>query len=132
MKFTSEDLMKAMGLNVGDKIIVNENEKPSYEVIKEQNIHKLKSIHFGTTYPLSYLINMNFEILPRPKRVGDLKCSQFDTCETCPLQFICNLYDSPFNDNNSLYNILTKIDVYDQEIHDLLKARLDKEVLSND
>lgn len=130
MKFTSEDLMKAMGLQVGDKFIVNENEKPSYEVIKEQNIHKFKSIHLGTTYPLSYLINMTYEILPKPKRFGDLKCEEVDfNCNECPIRAICLLNKK--SDERTLYAELELWNEYakDQEIYDLLKARLDKEVL---
>lgn len=118
MKFTSEMLMEAMGIKIGDTIKLNG--KTHTFTIKKDGTLICKNV-------LKQLIDQDFEILPKPKRVGDLKCSQFDTCETWPLQFICNLYDSPFNDDNSLYNILTKIDVYDQEIYNLLKARLDKE-----
>lgn len=129
MKFTSEDLMKAMGLAVGDKVIINNNKKPSYEVIKEQNIHKLKSISLGTIHPLYYLINTTFEILPRPKRVGDLKCGEYGehNCASCPIRAIC--VSDEYNDE-TLYSKLELSHKFakDQEIYELLKARLDKEV----
>lgn len=118
MKFTSEMLMKAMGLAVGDKVIING--KTHTFTTKKDGTLICKNV-------LKQLIDQDFEIILKPKKVGDLKCGDFE-CNKCPLQFVCNLYDSPFSEDNSLYNILTKIDVYDQEIYDLLKARLDKEV----
>lgn len=131
MKFTSEDLMNAMGLAVGDRVKVTlvSGKLKIYEVVKSTDSLNEEKVCLTENKSLSYLLNIDFEILPRPKTVGDLKCGQFNTCETCPLQFICNLYVCSFNEDNSLYNILTKIDVYDQEIYDLLKNRLDKEVV---
>jgi hypothetical protein len=129
MKFTSEDLMKAMGLVVGDRVKIDKTiYKVDYDLYSKD--YYFKSLEIGRDDENLYCVidlKLEFEILPRPKRVGDLKCGDFE-CNKCPLQFVCNLYDSPFSEDNSLYNILTKIDVYDQEIHDLLKDRLDKEV----
>ena len=121
MKFTSEDLINA--------------KKALAEIIR-YNLEEIydNGVEIGYVNPLQdecHSISKALEelerLLPKPKKIGELKCEEFE-CEKCPLQFICNLYDSPFSEDNSLYNILTKIDVYDQEIYDLLKARLDKEV----
>ena len=77
---------------------------------------------------------LDFEILPRPKRVGELKCGELE-CQECPLRTIrCDKDDIDIKDC-SLYYILESVLVgaeFDQEIYDLLKARLDKEVEENE
>ena len=125
MKFTSEDLMKAMGLQVGDTIKLNG--KTHTFTAKKDGTLICKNV-------LKQLIDQEFEILPRPKRVGDLKCKEF-TCTTCPLRAIdcANIVTSV---EKTLYQILEEIkgialsgDYFDQEIYNLLKTRLDKEVV---
>lgn len=136
MKFTREDLMKAMGLAVGDKVIIKVEETNVIdEIIIEKRIANIVSDNnFGVglecntvVVPIERLINKWFEIL-RPMRVGDLKCS--NDCKNCPLRSVCN-----FNDyqGKNLYEVFELTIIHDdQEIHDLLKARLDKEVQYND
>ena len=126
MKFTSENLMKAMGLAVGDKIkFYNE----VFTII--ENIPNYIGIENDTAlYNIDILLNKEFEILPRPKKVGDLKCSDEIECKQCPLR----MSNCTRTKNSTLYKLLEEIkdialsgDYFDQEIHDLLKARLDKE-----
>ena len=129
MKFTSEDLMKAMGLQVGDnvKVIYADNVYITYEL--KYNEHEGLVLENDTDIELlSNIVNMDFEILPRPKRVGDLKCEDFD-CKTCPLMCVCS-WDSDFKRGTlfDVFNYELKTVHNDQEIYDLLKARLDKEV----
>ena len=121
MKFTSEDLMKAMGLAVGDKIkFYNE----VFTII--ENIPNYIGIENATAlYNIDILLNKEFEILPRPKRVGELKCEKLE-CKNCPLDYLCSLNNLP--NYTTLYDNLERLQIKDQEIHDLLKARLDKEV----
>ena len=134
LKYTSEMLMKDMGLNVGDRI-----KAPNgviYEVVSEvidsANVIGLinKGKYEDNYFPLKMLVcDEEFEILPRPKRVGELKCSEFDSCRTCPLQWLCfTKIDEKDDLQTSLYEMLESFKVKDQEIYDLLKARLDKEV----
>lgn len=124
MKFTSKDLMSAMGLAVGDKIkFYNE----VFTII--ENIPNYIGIENDTAlYNIDILLNKDFEILPKPKRVGDLKCEEFE-CLECPLRCICP-WDEEQYEKETLYEVLKFLQVVksDQEIHDLLKARLDKEV----
>lgn len=128
MKFTSEDLMKAMGLQVGDRIKCAINE---YTIVKinDEVLYQRE----GNGYSLVNLVGREIEILPRPKRVGDLKCSDDDTsnCRKCPLFVLCHA--SREYDNKRLYDVLDNWlkSSKDQEIYDLLKARLDKEVEEN-
>jgi hypothetical protein len=119
MKFTSKDLMKAMGLAVGDTIKLNG--KTHTFTAKKDGTLICKNV-------LKQLIDQDFEILPRPKRVGDLKCEEL-TCATCPLRAI-NCGNIATSVKKTLYEILGNFfpEYQDQEIYDLLKARLDKEV----
>ena len=143
MKFTSEDLMKAMGLQVDDEVKYNGD---IYRLMHEEkhNIYVFvllrdKSVCFAPTY----LIDQDFEILPRPKRVGDLKCAvEQKLCGQCPTRIICTHHAcKELGAGNTLYEYLEtyKTNIFeddedeyvydfDQEIYDLLKARLDKEV----
>ena len=132
MKFTSKDLMKAMGLQVGDRIRIN-NRNDIYiielnecdEPIYIEEFTKIK-------FPMFDLINKNVKILPRPKRVGELDCFVEIKCNKCPLRMISGCANQ---EGIPLYDILqaikidsTKNNMFDQETYDLLKARLDKEV----
>lgn len=134
MKFTSEDLMKAMGLKVGDRVKVNmETNTATFEVRDDFTLLRL-DYKFITnarkSYSLLNLLETNYEILPQPKRVGDLKCD--GKCSCCPIRVVCNVLAHSDMDC-TLYERLEKYtDVFkfylDKEIYDLLKARLDKEV----
>ena len=91
MKFTSEDLMKAMGLSVGDRIKYND------QIWSIEKSEECQGAWIGFTdgnrwFNIDSLINaMDFEILPRPKRVGDMKCKDFE-CAKCHLRCLphCN------------------------------------------
>lgn len=129
MKFTSEDLMKAMGLSVGDRVRLN---KRIYEVEKGEDDVYFNSVDDGIKEPLYNVIILytDYEILPIPKRVGDLECDS--DCNNCPLRILPSCKGCGIK---TLYKILevykttSKYDGYfDQEIYDLLKTRLDKEV----
>ena len=134
MKFTSEDLMKVMGLAIGDRIkepngailelYRDTAQKPHWKVIESKpGVMPFNMIAF------EYIYDTEYEILPRPKRVGDLRCNKQE-CEKCYLRCLpfCNQYNYS---KKTLYSVLNEWNQYnnfDQEIHDLLKARLDKEV----
>ena len=127
MKFTSEDLMKAMGLQVGDRVKVMFNG----HIFIITNTFKLESTEDKQIkYDIHWLVDKNIQILPRPKRVGNLKCREIDNCMKCPLQWLCfrRIHEKEEMET-SLYEMLESLVVTDQEIYDLLKARLDKEVL---
>ena len=141
MKFTSEDLLKAMGLSVGDRVKVklgigldffSDSKNYVVEIFKDTTgIIMIKNDKNQSIF-LTNLIGYDFEILPRPKRVGDTLCKDIE-CDNCPLRMVqgCENVISKY----TLYQCLEEIkkytkdnDMFDQEIHDLLKARLDKEV----
>lgn len=149
-KYTSEMLMRDMGLQVGDRVRVK------YETLDDQQVYETYEIKQcenriyleNDDYQecMEFLVDTDYEILPRPKRVGDLKCGTKgkdgqNTCGDCPVRIICNHHAcKELGCSNTLYEYLEtyktnlfeddKDNVYDfdQEIYDLLKARLDKEV----
>ena len=129
MKFTSKDLMKAMGLKVGDRVKTKDNF--IFEIVKN-NFYILKGINIPENRGLEFLIDLEVDILPRPKRIGDLKCKDFE-CSSCPIRTIC-INNSLGSEQDTLFETLEaykKKDYLDQEIYDILKARLDKEVEKN-
>lgn len=126
MKFTSEDLMKDMKLSVGDRVKVG-GYSETFELMKStEGKWRLISKNCSIV-DLIWLVDKDYEILPRPKHVGDLICNETD-CKNCPMKCLeCLEYiDAP----ETIYERLKRWYEYykDQEIYDLLKARLDKEV----
>ena len=133
MKFTSEDLMKAMGLQVGDRVKIYST--PSYSNIYTVVIDKEEGLSLvdtnGEIYLMEYIVNLDFEILPRPKRVGDLNCNDFNECDSgCPLRWLCcNNQHEEHNCDITLYEVLERHKIDDKEVYNVFKNRLDKEVV---
>lgn len=136
MKFTSEDLMKAMGLKVGDRVKTKDNF--IFEIVKN-DFYFLKGINIPENRGLEFLIGLEVDIVPRPKRVGDLDINDKDIYYnyklTPLLDYKSNLCDWGIGvpEPKNLYEVLEHWQKYnkDQEIYNLLKARLDKEVKEN-
>lgn len=125
MKLTNKDLLKILSLQIGAKI---KTDIGILEIKKSTSgIIYLEDTEDNEEYNLSELVNVEYEILPRPKHVGDLICNETD-CKNCPMKCLeCLEYiDAP----ETIYERLKRWYEYykDQEIYDLLKARLDKEV----
>lgn len=128
MKFTSKDLAIAMGLSIGDKI---KTDITTLEV-KESTFGTiyLEDIEDGDEYDLPELVDVKFEILPRPKRVGDLICEKID-CEICPMNMLnCLQYDQI---DDTLYIRLKRWNEKFNEpvIYNLIKPMMD-EVVQNE
>ena len=139
MRKTHKDLLEWLGLKVGD--VIRFNDSPNkWTVANEEYIAldpKVDRYIYGNgaklvdELPTESLIEMEFNILPKPERVGDLICTTQIKCNKCPLKILC---DSDYIDImyvDTLYNILElfkKNENFDQEIYNFLKARLDKEV----
>lgn len=125
MRFTNKDLANAMGLKIGDRIIVKrENDKPiNYELKSNYSLFD----NMGYYHLLDGIIDEDYEILPRKKKVGELICREIEDCSICPLRGICDTVDNRY----TLFDILEDTKVKrcnDKEIYDILKSRLDKEV----
>lgn len=120
MKFTSEDLAKAMGVKVGDIIKVNWSKgNKIYKITEYYELRDQEDFYIR----LIEIINQDYEILPRKKKVGELICKEVG-CTHCPLyKFMCR-----GNSSDDLYTILSNNYKDDKEAYDLLKARLDKEI----
>lgn len=137
MKFTSEDLMKAMGLQVGDRVEIG---KAIYKVDydKHSNDYYFKALETGRGDENLYCVidlKLEYQILPKPKRVGDLKCD--GKCPFCKCIFVCTSEVNALD--KTLYEVLelgiatfkTPKRITDA-IYKVVKDELDKEVEEND
>lgn len=125
MKFTSEDLLKVMGLKIGD--VIKTSVGIIYEIVKDNNIIYLypKNNDIRVIETAKCLINLEFEILPPVKKVGDMKCKDFKTCKECPLRFIHYCY----SENHRLFDTFKNLKKYDdKEIEAIIERRLNEEV----
>ena len=125
MKFTSEDLMKAMGLQVGDRVKVKYHYGDEiFTIIKQER--NILFVNDDFKESIIDVMDWEYEILPKTKRIGDLKCEQY--CNGCPL-IALQCFDDETK-NKPFYEVLDYAlpRYHDTEIYDLLKARLDKEV----
>lgn len=120
MILTKKDLAQIMGLKPGDKIKVWDN------IFTLNNEYSFIS---NNDYPISpsLFIDEEFEIVQPKKKIGDLICKDVD-CDTCPLRALhCDVVYS-----DTLYKILERhfaeMGIKDDEIYNILKERLDKEV----
>lgn len=130
MKKTSEEFMEFLGLKLGDRIKIDGDDR-IWVVSTKRFMYRLECLNEEIVKPFGHLEGMNYEILHTSKRVGDLKCCNEIKCEQCPLRGVCTTMMAfpPMK----LYDILNRYGVhknayFDQEIYDLLKARLDMEV----
>lgn len=120
MKFTSEDLMKAKKALAE---IIRYNSEEEYDNgVEISYVNQLQD----ECYLISKALEELERLLPRPKRVGDTLCKQH--CSGCPLIALQCFGDE--TKNKPLYEVLDYAlpKYHDQEIYDLLKARLDKEL----
>lgn len=123
MKFTSEQLIEAMGLREEDVILCQDKEY----IIKENKLiskDERDGIGLEIILGIDYLLDKDFEIIRQVRRIGDLICKDTD-CKVCPLHCM----DCKGNFSNSLYYNLDEIfkGIEDSELYNILKARLDKE-----
>ena len=124
MKFTSEDLAKAMGVKVGDIIKVNwPKGNKIYKITEYYDLRDQEDFYIR----LTEIINQDYEILPRKKKVGEQLCGKIG-CADCPLHGINCVLESI--EYLSLYERLKAWHrkYKDDKLYNELKARLDKEV----
>ncbi len=130
MKFTSEDLMKSLGLKIGSRF--KHNDKIFEVYLSSENEIRCYNINNSNNhFYLRKLIDADIEILPPVNYVGELICRNF-SCKKCDLKILCNTgMDNKCSCDDTLYKILEESEIKDcdEEIYNLLKARLDKEVI---
>ena len=118
MRFTSKDLAKLLGLNIGDKVKFNNGEIAKITEDYELDFYPWKA-------SLCVLVDEEYEIVPQKKKVGEKLCKDLD-CKLCPLN---RLNCAVCGGNSNLYGHLEGWyeKFHDKEIYDILKSRLDKE-----
>ena len=124
MKFTSKQLIEAMGLREEDVILCQDKK---YIIKENKLICKDEQDGIGSEIILGidYLLDKDFEIIKKVRRIGELICKDI-ICRDCPLWIIT----CANKNNKSLYDNLEYIfkGSDDKELYDLLKSRLDKEI----
>jgi hypothetical protein len=129
MRFTSKDLMTAMGLKKGDTICITAtgllfSEDIICKVCSDNNSAWLETK--DSKISLDSLIGMEFDIIP--DILGHALCMDTD-CNKCPLRMLdCSDMNGDMMQDKTLYEILDYQNEFypDKEIYDLVKARLDK------
>ena len=131
MKFTTADLVKHLGLEVGDKVVVR-NEKYELKETTDEEGYMLVDAD-GYVIPVSDLVDKEFEHYKRKKKIGETCCGDYALCKNCPLWILnCgNVTDR--DDRWPLYRILNDVCYAagiksDNSIYLALRAKLDKEV----
>lgn len=134
MKFTNEDLLKIFKVKLGDTVVIKELGKNNYPNKFSVGIHisndgekQLVLISIGgcERYRLQTLINYEYDVY-EPKKIGNKKCGDFESCFGCPLNHLRECDDD--NKGDSLYDILNHyFDSTDDPIYKAYKAILDKE-----
>lgn len=121
MKFTSKELANAMGLKVGDRVKIKDS-------VGNSCVYELDSKYcLSGNYAhmnLDDIIELDYEILPKKKKIGDLFCSTIE-CVDCPL---CAINCKGFGDDTLYEQLKKSVAECDSELYDILRARLDKEV----
>lgn len=123
MKFTSKQLTNVIGLKEEDVVICQDKKyivKDNKLVCKDEQDEIGLEIILG----VDYLLDKDFEIIPRKKKIGDLFCSTIE-CVDCPL---CVINCKGFGDDTLYEQLKKSVAFSDSELYDILKARLDKEV----
>lgn len=145
MKFTEKDLLKAMGLEVGDLIRIKwdfGNSGFRYCVITKD--FAFQNIQTETKESISMMVgNCEYEKIKQPGTYGNLKCTTHIDCEICPLRMInCDLFidlKAP-SYNSKLKNIWKnikesiKIREYeeDKDINRIIEQRLDQYIVDEE
>lgn len=140
--FTSQDLMKAIGLQVGDRVKIKFEVSNIIDVTITTEERILNIVydnhlgvgleHNGVIVPIERILNRGFKILPKPKRVGENICN--GNCPTCPCIFVCNEEVNAVN--KTLYEVLDEgIKTFknlngslQNQVYNAIKEQLDKEV----
>lgn len=120
MKFTKENLANAMGVKIGDKILVKTLGGAIYRVDETYHLRDEQN----RIYIIQLLFNEEYEILPRKTKLGEIKCDKYN-CSECPLNFLAYCRGCY---NHSLYECINHLKEEDPELYVFYKKRLDKEI----
>lgn len=94
MKKTTKEYLKFLGLKVGDKIKIKDQPNREYEIVSrtgnEFSLIRRESHLLGAVMvniSLDYLLDKEYEIVQKPKKLGDKKCGGKE-CQECPLRML--------------------------------------------
>lgn len=131
MKITSEDILKTLGINVGDYVIVNGVKYKLITTKDEEGYIFVDPDAYKLT--VSDLIDIEeFEHIKNKGKVGETRCCDYKLCSECPLCILsCENVDRA--GDWFLYAILNEVCYKagmksDNPIYKAFRAELDKEV----
>ena len=131
MRKTNKELAEFYGIKVGDNVRIYYG--GSHEMFKvvfhdsTNNINLTSST--GGVYSPSFIGDCKYEVIKPKKKLGETKCTDYETCQNCPLDSLaCGSFDS-----DSLYGTLDTTFSrpglsIDHPAYAVYKAMLDKEV----
>ncbi len=136
MKKTTKEFLEFLGLKIGDKIKIKDELNQEYEIVSETgNDFSLirRDLHLlGTaiTYiSLDYLVDREYEIVEKPKKLGYMRCTEKE-CQECPLRMLDCLLDKI--GKVTLYEMLDEVCEYrniskESNVYKAFKEMLDSE-----
>lgn len=148
-EFTEEKLAKAMGLKIGDKIMLKDSidleSQNSNDRTQEKEIFVIKDYYLvvglynpNHVFDLKRLVELEFAILTEEDKIGD-----FDPHSNCTLDkkltvlhhYKESSYENYFSNRkmpNTLFELLENwyVESKDKEIYDILKKRLDEPIVT--
>ena len=136
MKKTNKDFLEFLGLKVGDKIKIEDEQNREYEIIsKTGSIFSLKrreSNPFETVFTyisLDYLLDKEYKIVEKPKKLGEMKCGE-KRCDSCPLRMLDCLINKV--GDITLYEMLDEVCEYRKIDKENNLYKVFKEMLDSD
>ena len=87
IKFTNEDLLKAMGLEVGDLVRVTTTEE--IRIFQVTGEYEIRNIRTGNSWNVGLLMgeDKSYEVIKQLGIYGNARCQIQIDCRNCPLKF---------------------------------------------
>ena len=138
MKKTTKEYLKFLGLKVGDKIKIKDQPNREYEIVSgtgnEFSLIRRESHLLGAVMvniSLDYLLDKEYEIVEKPTKLGEMRCTEKE-CQECPLRMLDCLLDKI--GKVTLYEMLDEVCEYreiskESNIYKAFKEMLDSEKL---
>ena len=139
MKFTEKDLLKAMGLKVGDLVRVTAKECWSgNKILQVTKECELKDVHRNVLWNINLLIceDNDYEVIKQTGTYGNARCSWNGIeCKNCPLRmFDCRTVKPNQKKLKDIWKELKQFVVEsgfeeDEEIIRIIEQRLDQYIV---
>lgn len=134
MKKTTKEFLEFLGLKVGDRFKIKDEPNREYEIVFEtgngfslirRELNLLGTVVIYTSW--EYLLDKEYEIVPKPTKLGEMRCTEKE-CQECPLRMLDCLLDEI--GKVTLYEMLDNVCEYrkiskDSDVYKAFKEMLD-------